>query len=87
MVKSTGRNWTWVNIKNLRDNSHQSVNFSNIKGWKNVEEEIPVTSHSDRNVDILRAKSTELENWQKHCVYDNIGQRTVFVWWVVKPEV
>ena len=35
--KSTGTNRTWLNIKNLGDESHQSVDCSNIKGWKNVE--------------------------------------------------
>ena len=46
--KSTG--------KNRMLHSHQSVNFSNIKGWENVKKEILVTIHSDTNFDILRAK-------------------------------
>ena len=54
--KSTGKNRIWFNIKNVEDNSHQSVNFSNVKGWKNVQKEILVTIHSDTNFDILRAK-------------------------------
>ena len=87
--KSTGRNRTWLNVKSLGDNSHQSVDFSNMKVWKNVEEEGLVTSHSYRNIDILRPKSVELENWQKHCVYDevnNIGQIKVSARWVVSQE-
>ena len=35
--KSTSRNRTWLNIKNLGDDSHQSFDFSIIKAWKNVE--------------------------------------------------
>ena len=54
--KSTCKNRTWFNIKNVEDNSHQSVNFSNIKGWENVKKEILVTIYSDTNFDILRAK-------------------------------
>ena len=87
--KSTSRNRVWLNIKNLGDHSHQSVNFSITKGWKNVEEEVLVTSHSDRNIDILRAKLAELENWQKHCVYDevdDIGQTVVSAGWAVSQK-
>ena len=44
---------------------------------------------SDRNIDILRAKSAELENWQRHLVFDevdDIGQTTVFSRWVVSQK-
>ena len=87
--KSTGRNRTWLNTKNLGDDYHQSVDFSSIKDWQNVEEEVLVTSYSDTNIDILRAKSAELKNWQKHHVYDevdDIGQTTVSVRWVVSQK-
>ena len=60
-----------------------------MKVWKNIEEEGLVKSHSYRNIDIPRAKSVELENWQKHCVYDevnNIGQIKVSARWVVSQE-
>ena len=80
--KSTGKNKTWLNIKNLGGNSHQSVNFSNKKCWKNVEEEVNVINQNQKNIDILRAKSAKLENWQKHCVHeeaDDTGQTTVSV--------
>ena len=80
--KSTGKNKTWLNIKNLGDDSHQSVNFSNKKCWKNVEEEVNVINQNQKNIDILRVKSAKLENWQKHCVHeeaDDTGQTTVSV--------
>ena len=54
--KSTGKNRTWFNIKNVEEYSHQSDSFSNIKGWENVKKEMVVTIHSDTNFDILRAK-------------------------------
>ena len=54
--KSTGKNRTWFNIKNVEEYSHQSDSFSNIKGWENVKKEMLVTIHSDTNFDILRAK-------------------------------
>ena len=63
--------------------------MSNIKGWKIIEEEVYVTNHSDTNIDILRAKSAEFENWQKRHVYeevDDIGQTTVSITWVVSQK-
>ena len=64
--KSTGKNKTWLNIKNLQNNSHQSVDFSKIEGWKNIQEEVLITKHSNKNIDILKTKSIELENWKVH---------------------
>ena len=74
-------------VKKLRENPR--ANFSNIKSWKNVTEEVLVTNHSDTNIDNLRAKSAELENWQKHHAYekvDDTGQTIVFVSWVVSQK-
>ena len=65
IVKSTGKNRNWFNVKNLKDNSHQSVDFSKIESWKNVEE-VLITKHSDKNIEILKAKSAELEKWKIH---------------------
>ena len=65
--KSTCRNRVWLNIKNLGDDSHQSVNFSIIKGWKNVEEEVLVTSHSDKILTYLEL------NWQNLKIGKNIA--------------
>ena len=86
---STGKNKTWLNIKNLKYNSHQSVDFSKTESWKNIEEEVLITKHSDKNIDILKAKSVELENWKVHKVYEkveNIGQRFISVRWVINQK-
>ena len=73
-------------VKKLGENPR--ANFSNIKSWKNVIEEVLVTNHSDTNIDNLRAKSAELENWQKHAYekVDDTGQTIVFVSWVVSQK-
>ena len=88
--KSTGRNKNWLNIKNLQDNSHQSVDFSKIEGWKNIEEqEVLIMQHSDKNIDILKAKSIELENLKTHKVYDEVenqGQSFISVRWVINQK-
>ena len=86
--KSTGKNKTWLNIKNLQDNSHRSVDFSKIEGWKNIEE-VLITKHSDKSVDILKAKSVELENWKMHKVYEEVenkGQSFISVKWVITQK-
>ena len=87
--KSTGKNKASLNIKNLHDNSHRSVDFSKIEGWKNIEEEVLITKHSDKNVDILKAKSVELENWKMHKVYEEVenkGQSFISVRWVITQK-
>ena len=87
--KSTGKNKTWVNVKNLQDNSHQSVDFSKIEGWKNIEEEVLISKYSDINIDIIKAKSIELENWKTHNVYEvveNTGQSFVSLRWVIHEK-
>ena len=58
-----------LNIKKLGNDSYQSVDFPNMKGWENVEEEVLVINHSGRNANILQTKSAELEKWQKHRAY------------------
>ena len=36
-----------------------SIDFSKIKGWKNIEEEVSIAIPSDNNVRILEAKQAE----------------------------
>ena len=38
--KSNGKNKTQFNLKDLTNNKHLSVDFSQIKGWKNTEKEV-----------------------------------------------
>ena len=68
LVKAQAKT-TKLNIKNLGNDSYQSVDFPNMKGWENVEEEVLVINHSGRNANILQTKSAELEKWQKHRAY------------------
>ena len=59
--KSSGKNETWFNLKDLKNNKHLSADYSQIKGWKNTEEEVLITDSHD-NIEILRGKETELKN-------------------------
>ena len=59
--KSSGKNKTWFNLKDLTNNKHLIVDFSQIKGWKNTEEEVLIADSHD-NIEILQTKETELKN-------------------------
>ena len=53
--KSNGKNKTRFNLKDITNNKHLSVDFTQIKGWKNTEEEA-LTADSHDNIEILQAK-------------------------------
>ena len=53
--KVKGRNNSWFNVKDITQDKHISVDFSKIKGWKNIKEEMLIATPSD-NVEILEAK-------------------------------
>ena len=59
--KSNDKNKTWFNLKYLTNNQYLSVDFSQIKGWKNTEEEVLIADSHD-NIEILQTKETELKN-------------------------
>ena len=59
--KRSGKNKTWFNLKDLTNNIHLIVDFSQIKGWKNTEEEVLIADSHD-NIEILQTKETELKN-------------------------
>ena len=59
--KRSGKNKTWFNLKDLTNNKHLIVDFSQIKGWKNTEEEVLIADSHD-NIEILQTKETELKN-------------------------
>lgn len=63
LAKRTDKIKTWFNVKNLQDESHQSVDFSKIVGWKNIGE-VLITRHSNKNIEILKVKSAKSENWK-----------------------
>ena len=41
--KATGKNKYWINIKNLCDNTLQSLNLEELTSWKNMDEEVFLT--------------------------------------------
>ena len=55
--KSNGESKTWFNLKDLTNNNHLSIDFSQIKGWKNTEEEVLIADSCD-NIEILQAKQS-----------------------------
>ena len=57
--KASGKNKYWFNVKDLDDDSIKSVNFENINGWKNINEEV-LLSKVER-FEITEAKLKELE--------------------------
>ena len=85
--KSNGKNKTWFNLKDLTNNKHLSVDFSQIKGWKNTEEEVLIVDSHD-NIKILQVKETESKNWIIH-VYEEVedsGQKVISVRWVITQK-
>ena len=58
-------------IKDITADKHISVDFNQIKGWKNSEEDVVIANSSD-SVYILEAKQAELRNWTTHNVYEEV---------------
>ena len=67
--KVSGKNCYWFNVKDLDDDSMKSVNFENINGWKNINEEV-LLSEGER-FGITAAKLKQLEHW-KNNVYQEL---------------
>ena len=66
--KSSGANKYWFNMK--------SVDFENINGRENLNEEVLLCKNE--TFDIVEAKLKELENWKNNKVYSEVaneGQR------------
>ena len=87
--KAKGKNNSWFNVKDITQDEHISIDFSKIKGWKNIEEEVLIATPSG-NVEILEAKQVELNSWVKHNVYDEVedrGQKVVSVRWVISQKL
>ena len=82
--KSSGMNKYWFNIKDLEDGSMKNVDFENINGWENLNEEFLLCNNE--TFDVVEAKLKELENWKNNKVYrevDNEGQSQISVRWVI----
>ena len=70
--KSSGANKYWFNMK--------SVDFENINGRENLNEEVLLCKNE--TFDIVEAKLKELENWKNNKVYSEVaneGQRQISV--------
>ena len=86
--KCSGKNKTWFNLKDITADKHISVDFNQIKGWKNSEEDVLIADSSD-NVEILEAKQAELWNWTTHNVYEEVNdndQKVISLRWVLSQK-
>ena len=62
--KATGKNKYWINIKKLSDNTLHSLNLKELTSWKNMDEEVLLNSATSDVVEVLSAKTRELDNWK-----------------------
>ena len=74
--------------KDLDDDSVKSVDFENINGWKNINEEV-LLSKVER-FKITEPKLKELENWKNNNIYqelDDENQNKIPVRWIITEKV
>ena len=89
--KATGKNKYWFTVKSIDTGSFISVDFSTVKDWDYLEEEVVVNNitESDNSIEILKAKINEFENWKDHKVFEEVeneGQRVISVRWVINKK-
>ena len=87
--KATGKNRYWINIKDLTDNTLQSLNLEELTSWKNIDEEVLLNSATSDAIEVLSAKKKELDNWKRYNVYTEVpdkGQQCVSVRWVITEK-
>ena len=87
--KKGGKNKSWVNVQNLKDNLEEfSVNWEKVSDWQPIEyNDILYTIENDP---FKEARQTELNNWKAMQVYEEVpdnGQDAVSVKWVYKEKV
>ena len=68
-----------------------SVEFSKVKGWNYLEEEVLANDiiESDNSIEILKAKMNEFENWKDRKGFEEVeneGQRVISVRWVITKK-
>ena len=61
------RNKSWFNVKDLEDDTMKSVDFENIRSWKNLNEEVLLCKNE--TFEVVEAKLRELENWKNNNVF------------------
>ena len=64
--KSTGKSKTWIDIEKSRRLVSSEFHFANITG---------IAQRSDKNIEVLRENSVELENWNLHHVYNEVENK------------
>ena len=68
-----------------------SVDFSKVKDWNYLEEEVLVNDiiESDNSIEILKAKMNEFENWKDRKGFEEVEneeQRVISVRWVITKK-
>ena len=89
--KVGGRNEKWFNVydPNSEDASIFSVNWDQVAKWKNVPEEVLISTKNSDDPSVIEAKLTELDNWKKYNVYEEVdynGQDFITVQWVLTQK-
>ena len=87
--KSTGVHKYWFNVKDVDTDAMKSLNFNEWKQWRYVTEDILINSYNPNDVDIIQAKSKELQNWKDHNLYsevENVGQKCISTRWVISEK-
>ena len=68
----------------------QSIDFENIKDWKNIDSNEEVLWAKSEQYKVTEAKMLEIDNWKKHNVYTEVpndGERHITVRWVITEKV
>ena len=65
-----------------------SVDFSKVKNWDYLEEEVLIDNviEYDNSIENIRPKINEFENWKDHKVFEEVeneGQRVTSVRWLI----
>ena len=93
--KTTGKNWAYLNIQEENKDSPSGMDFKkDVQEWRVIEAEnevnmvfVPVSRHNEDKV--KSAKQTELENWKKFAVYNEVpysGQKLMSTRWVITEK-
>ena len=89
--KGTGKNKYWLNVKIIDTGSFLSVDFSKVKDQGYLEKEVLINNitEPDNNIEILKAKMNEFENWKDQKVFEEVqneGQRVISVRWLITKK-
>ena len=85
--KAGGKYQTWLNFKNLTDDTESSMDWNTVSEWTPIEFQTLYAIKEDR---FKEAREKELDNWKIMKVYDEVeddGQEVISVKWVYKEKV